>query len=273
MLNTLRGSITITLGLLAAGCNNNPVVPTATQVVLRGYLYAGQPVQDIQLTSSIALTSSDTVDPPISSASIVLSKGGTNYTLVANPAQPGYYFYPGSNLTVATGDAFTIQVNYIGQQLTAETTVPTQPQQVTLSASTMTFEQDTIESPFGTRLSVKGLDTNTVSWSNPSGDYFYVVLESVDSARQVLRNDTLLSRRFISNPTNESSYTINNNSILYTGKYVMRLYHVNKEYADLYLSRQQDTYTLNEPLTNVHNGLGIFSAFASDSLYFTAVLE
>ena len=112
-----------------------------------------------------------------------------------------------------------------------------------------------------------------MAWSNPTAGYFYVVIESIDSSRQFLRNDSVFTRRFVSNPTNEASYTINNNSILYTGRQVLTLYHVNKEYADLYLSRQQDTYSLNEPLTNVHNGLGIFSAFASDSLYFSVVLE
>jgi len=272
-INIRRSLIVLVLGLLAGGCNNNPVIPNETQIVLRGYLYAGQPVQNIQLTSSISIVSTDTVDPPISNASVVLTKGGTSYTLTANPAQPGFYHYPGNNLSVATGDDFTIQVDYDGQRVTAETIVPTQPQQVMLSTNTVRFQQDTVETRFGRRLSIVGLDTAVVTWSNPNADYFYVVIESIDSTRQLLRNDSLFARRFVSNPSNEASYTINNNSILYTGKQVLRLYHVNKEYADLYLSRQQDTYSLNEPLSNVHNGLGIFSAFASDSLYFSVVLE
>jgi hypothetical protein len=53
----------------------------------------------------------------------------------------------------------------------------------------------------------------------------------------------------------------------------VRVYRVNKEYADLYRSRQQDTRSLNEPLTNVQNGLGVFSAFASDSVAVFVVLE
>ncbi|MDA3862202.1 MAG: hypothetical protein PF445_13365 [Melioribacteraceae bacterium] len=53
----------------------------------------------------------------------------------------------------------------------------------------------------------------------------------------------------------------------------MVLYRVNKEYVDLYESRDQDSRNLNEPLTNIENGLGVFSAFASDSVYFNAVKE
>jgi len=53
----------------------------------------------------------------------------------------------------------------------------------------------------------------------------------------------------------------------------MILYRVNQEYVDLYKSRDQDSRNLNEPLTNIENGLGIFSAFANDSVYFYAIKE
>jgi hypothetical protein len=39
------------------------------------------------------------------------------------------------------------------------------------------------------------------------------------------------------------------------------VYRINQEYADLYRTRQQDSRDLNEPLSNVVNGLGVFSAF------------
>ncbi len=259
--------------LLLTGCTGNPAAPSDTQVVLRGYLFAGSPVQDIQLTSSISIFGSDTADPPILNASVVLVKGNNTYALTPNNAAPGFYFYPGTDLAVSTGDIFQILVNVGGQQISAETTVPTKPEQLSLSTTTMHFQPDTIQTRFGLRYSVVGLDTGIVSWSNPLGDYYYIVIESVDSARQLLRGDSVLTRRFVSEPTNQTSYRINNNSILYTGLHILRLYHVNKEYADLYRSREQDSRALNEPLTNVRNGLGIFSAFASDSLSFSIVLE
>ncbi len=265
--------LTIAFVLALGGCTSNPVSPSETQVVLRGYLYAGLPVQDIQLTSSISIFGTDTVDPPITQATVALAKGGSVYGLVANSARPGFYYYPGTDLTVGNGDVFQIHVDYNGQSVTAETTVPSKPQQLALSIPTLHFQPDTFQTRFGTRYSVLGLDTAIVTWSNPLGDYYYIVIESVDSARQLLRGDSLVTRRFVSDPTNQASYRINNNSILYTGLHVLRLYHVNKEYADLYRSREQDSRALNEPLTNVKNGLGIFSAFASDSLSFSVLLE
>jgi len=48
------------------------------------------------------------------------------------------------------------------------------------------------------------------------------------------------------------------------------VYRVNQEYADLYEGRRQDSRDLNEPSTNIENGLGVFSAFNSDSTFFEA---
>jgi hypothetical protein len=264
------------LAALHLSCNKNPIVPEETQMVLRGYLYENKPVHDIQITSSISIASGDTTYPPISNATVILTKNGTRYPLSPDVAQPGYYYYAGNDVSVNVGDDFTIDVDHNGQHVTAETVVPQKPVQVAISVSTLRFQRDTIETPFGTRTTVTGLDSAIVTWSNQAGDYFFITTESVDPSRQLLRDSTsggMFSFRSISQPTNRASFRINDNSILYTGTHILRVYHVNKEYADLYRSRQQDSRVLNEPLTNVKNGLGIFTSFASDSLYFTATLD
>ncbi len=265
--------VLITMTFLWTGCNNNPVFPNDTQVVLQAYLYANQPVKDIQVMSSIAIGSSDTTNTPISNASVALMRNGLRYQLSPSVGSPGYYSYQGNDLTVNAGDDFRIEVVAGGQTLTAETIVPKKPEQISLSIQTVSFQMDSVQSRFGARTRVTSSDSAVVTWSNPSGDYFFVVVESVDAGRQLIRPDSTFTRRFVSDPTNQSSFLVNDNSILYTGKHVVRLYHVDKEYANLYRSRTQDSRTLNEPLTNVNNGLGIFSAFASDSLFFNVKLN
>ena len=259
--------------VVLAGCSNNPTFPSATQVVLQAYLYADQPVQDIHVGSSRAIGGSDSIDTPIADATISLVRNGVRYSLSPNPSLPGSYIYPGKDLTVKIGDQFGIEVDYGGQVITAATVVPTKPEQLALSTSTLRFQLDSVQSRFGNRARINGLDSALIAWSNPNSEYYYVVLESIDQNRQLLRPDSNFTRRFVSEPTNQSTYRINNNAILYTGKHVLKLYHVDKEYADLYRSRLQDSRALNEPLTNVTNGLGIFSAFASDSLSFSVVLQ
>ncbi|MDB4063024.1 hypothetical protein N9541_03055 [Flavobacteriaceae bacterium] len=46
-----------------------------------------------------------------------------------------------------------------------------------------------------------------------------------------------------------------------------------KEYALLYETSTQDSRDLNEPYTNINNGLGIFSGFASQEVYFEVIKQ
>lgn len=256
--------------LVLASCTENPVLPTEEQIVVRGFLYANEPVEDIQIGSSLPIGSTDTLNPPISNAVVVLLKNGNPYTLRPSTTKSGYYFYPGSDLLVQSGDKFNIQIEHNNQVVTAETIVPEKPSNVSLSQDTIVFKSDTISTPFGSRSFLTSDDTVLVSWNNPNGDYYYTVVESVDPNRQSLQTDTV--RRMvplISQPTSLNHFRVPTMSLDYTGRYRMKLYHVNKEYADLYRSREQDSRSLNEPLTNVKNGLGVFSAFASDSVFFT----
>jgi hypothetical protein len=125
-------------------------------------------------------------------------------------------------------------------------------------------------------------DTVLVTWSNASQEYYYIVIESADSSGTLIRDTTGgffggggggFGFRLISQPTNQSSYRINPGEIQYTGKHTVKLYRINKEYADLYRSRMQDSRALNEPLTNVTDGLGVFSAFSSESMEFMVTLD
>ena len=116
-----------------------------------------------------------------------------------------------------------------------------------------------------------------MSWSNPSQLPHYVVVQSEDSTAQPLRTDSLgnfiFTRQFVTEPTTNNYYRVPQADFSYTGKYRITLYRVNKEYVDLYASRQQDSRSLNEPSTNVKNGLGIFTAFASDSAFVNVGLK
>ncbi len=46
------------------------------------------------------------------------------------------------------------------------------------------------------------------------------------------------------------------------------MYRINAEYAQLYGNRTQDSRDLNEPPSNIRNGLGVFSAFNISSVFF-----
>jgi hypothetical protein len=264
------------------GCTSNPTMPSETGIVLRGYLYAQEPVSDIQLTMSNTIGSSDSTYSPIITASVALIKNDVRYGLNADPTRPGYYIFSGNGLSVNTGDIFHIEVSYGGKLITAQTDVPPKPEGMAMSASTMHFTKDSIQTPMGVRTMTGSDDTVLVTWSNASQEYYYIVIESVDSSGTLIRDTTGgflggggggFGFRLISQPTNQSSYRISPGEIQYTGKHIVKLYRINKEYADLYRSRMQDSRALNEPLTNVTDGLGVFSAFSSDSMEFMVTLD
>jgi hypothetical protein len=251
------------LSLLAA-CSASATLPYSEQIVVTAYLYAYRPVTDIEVTSTIPLESADTMGTPILDATVRLTKRGITYDLSPSAAA-GFYSYAGNDLTVTVGDTFDLTVVYDGHTATAKTIVPQPPVGLALSATEMTI--DTSEGlPFDTVPFV-------VRWSNPTKDYFFTVVEPVDSSQQTIpgrgngRGQTAAGSVF-SAPTQADSAVIPFTSIHYFGPQRLRLYRVPPEYVALYESRQQDSRDLNEPATNIHGGLGIFSAFAGDSAFF-----
>jgi hypothetical protein len=261
------------------GCQENPIIPEEEQIVLQAYLYADEPVNEVTVMLSRPLSSSDTVNTLISNANVFLYKGNSSYQLTPSVLEPGKYYYTGNDLSILSSDKYKIEVTYNGMITTAETFVPLKPMNMVINDTTMTFIKDTITMPFGgegIREVIRTSDSLVVTWSNPNLEAYYVVVENVDPNPQLLQSDTLfrfMDRRFVTEPIMRDYYRIFDQDIKYTGRHKITLYHVNQEYVDLYKSRQQDSRSLNEPLTNVKNGLGIFTAFASDSLFFNVIFQ
>jgi hypothetical protein len=263
--------------LAASGCSNNPVVPEEKNLVLQAYLYANEPVTDITVMMSNPISSSDTSNELVSGANVVLYKNGATYQLTSSSSSAGKYVYLANDLQVQSGDQYTIQVSFEGITASAETEVPQKPVGLSTNTSSITFTRETVTTPFGGTMDrITTSDSLIVSWGNSTGAAYYVVMESVDPNRQSIRSDTFPSfanMRFVTEPTTDDRYRAFEQDINYTGKHKITLYRVNQEYVDLYKSREQDSRSLNEPLTNVKNGLGIFTAFASDSLFINVVLQ
>jgi hypothetical protein len=244
-----------------AGCSEGtPMEPDADLLVVRAYLYAGQPVSDIQLTGTLPLGSADSIAPPVNDASVALVKEGRRYPLERSAGDSGYYRYAGADLAVLAGDRFDLVVQHRGRTVTAHTTVPVAPQAVALSRDTMMIP----ENPDFTFL--RGDSSRvSVSWTGATAALWYVVVENLEANPEpiVLPNAPFnrARQRFIAPPTEANAFTIGVMNLTHYGRHRVTVYRINEEYAGLYRTRQQDSRDLNEPLTNIVNGLGIFSAF------------
>ncbi|MBN2288288.1 MAG: DUF4249 family protein [Candidatus Glassbacteria bacterium] len=263
--------------LAAAACTEDtPFVPESDVVVIRGYLYADEPVTEIQLASTVGLGSEDSVGPPVSDADVKLIKEGNVYSLVPTPGREGYYHYPGTGLTVNTGDRFRIEVAYYGKLASAETAVPPAPAGVAMTVDELVIQDFSAGGfGFGRRFMVEDTSAVRVTWLNQDNSAYYVALENVETDPQAIETGMPFGRpmRIISIPITGDEYIISLFSVTHYGRHKAKVYRVNQEYVDLFASRQQDTRDLNEPLTNVVNGLGVFTAFNSDSAFFTVVHE
>lgn len=258
-------------------CDSETPVETQSELaVVRAYLYANEPVYDVQITKTLALGSEDTLAPPINDAEVILIKEGQEFLLTPSDGDSGYYHYTGDDLVVSAGDEFEIRVTCLGKTATGITYVPSAPENLEISGDELIIEEFSFDEFPGERPDFTD-STNQllVSWENPDLSLYYVVVANIDDdPEEIESEDGFMGRmpvRFVSVPTSMDEYQVNRMTLTHYGKHAVKVYRINQEYADLYQSRNQDSRDLNEPLTNIENGLGVFSAFNSATVYFNAV--
>ncbi len=257
-----------------ACADSDPVGPDGDILVVRAFLFAGEPVADIRITTTVPLVSEDTVGIPVSDATVWLERDGVRFNLIATTGVAGAYHYPGSDLVVGVGEIFELGISRGSESISATTMVPPPPEGFAVSSDVM--EVVDITAGFGGRGGGGGLAFGglIVRWINPERDLFFVVVDNLETdpaqipAPEFIRQ----ARRFTSAPTPADSTQISQLSLTHLGDHRIRLYRVNQEYADLYEGRVQDSRDLNEPPSNILGGLGVFSAFSSSEGTFTAIL-
>ena len=176
-------------------------------------------------------------------------------------------------LKIESGNKYFIEILQGEDVISAETTVPQTPDSMKLSPSLIEIDPDL--TPWEMRQT--GIADIEVTWANPDGDYFYVLVENIEYDPEDIefgfsgfkggRNFRFLSQPFITDTYIIRVFL----SVQQYGTHRVRLYSVNQEYADLYENREQDSRNLTEPLSNVENGLGIFTAFSYDEAFFEVV--
>ena len=256
--------------IISFGCEENISTEIDKDiVVVQGFIYADQPVTDISITEVLPLGSEDTLAPPITNAEVFISKGNDKFLLISDEEHEGFYFYPGNDLLISSGDELSLEVNINDEKILSETTVPPKPTNLELNSDILLIPEFVIGFP-------PDLEYYSIilTWDNFDNSYYYVIIENIeDDAEPIEVGSGKFVSRFVSKPSISNEYRVSFRTVTHFGKHLMVLYRVNQEYVDLYESRNQDSRNLNEPLTNIENGLGVFSAFASDSVYFYAIKE
>lgn len=270
---------TVLAGVVACS-DTSTTAPGSRSAVVRAYLYAGQPVSDIRLTYTAPIGTPDSLaelaSPPINTADVALIRNGVRYVLTKSPGDSGYYRYAGADLVVKEGDVFDFEARVDGQTITARTTVPVRPSGARVSSPTLTVPTFA-QGPGGGPPNVAA-STVQVRWNRVSDALFFVTLENTETSPTAIDlglpggfGNGLRVRRIVFPPTSADSVPVSLFSLSYLGRHTVRVWRVNDEYAQLYATLQQDSRDLNEPATNIHGGLGVFSAFAADTTVLTVV--
>ncbi len=276
MNNKLFFSALFSITFLTLSCEGDLLpVPEADLIVVRGYLYAGQPVTDVIIASTLALDDESETAIPIDSAVVVLKRGAEKFVLSpvhsydtteTDTTFSITYTYPDSDLVVAEGDTFILDINYGEQHLTSEAIVPAKPDSFSSNIDTMyvpSFDRnrDYIRWIFA--------DSNIIrlNWDNPEDHFHYLLMDNVEEDPEPLEK-TLPPRwrRFISEPFIDTSYAMRASTITHFGRHDIVLFHVQTDYVLLYQSSGQNSRDLNEPYNNINGGLGMFTAFNSDTV-------
>lgn len=274
-LPTSRAATVLAVAALLGACGDpTPTAPGAAEPVVRAYLYAGQPVNDIRLTWTVPISPTDTTvavaPPPINDARLALVRNGVRYALTKSPGDSGYYQYNGTDLVVREGDTWTLEGAVGAQALSARTVVPVRPSGARVGSATLTVPTLMIgPGGLGGGRPDLSLAQTMVRWTRTPGALYFVTLENTEAAPVAidfgLPERLRGRRRVVFAPTAADSLPINALGLPFLGRYRVQVWRVNEEYAALYNTLQQDSRDLNEPFTNITGGVGVFTAFAADT--------
>ena len=264
------------IGFLSYACSPVPEVVFDNYVV-EAYVYSGEPVRNITIKTLVPLSEPEGKSVRIDKGNVLLKKGGKSYPLEYHLATKKYR-YNGLDLDIAPYDIIDLEVEVNGRVATASTHVPTPPIHIRSSKAQMVIPTINSGADFLTGNPLADAEI-IVHWSNPTNELHYTVIEFRSNLlRPILPSDVqavvdgiLEDFAIITTPSTDTTLTVNGALLPSYGPYMIKIYKVNQEYADLYESEEQDSRDLNEPPSNIINARGIFSAFASDSIAFEVV--
>lgn len=244
--------------------------------VVEAYLYVGKEFDNVKLSSMISFGADSLGGEAITDAEITLEGESDSWILVHNDSVSGQYYLEDIP-AIEPGETFQLQIEIGEEILSAATVIPDDPPAVSMSSTSVYIPKVDDIRDFQ---NVEMPDPVELTWDNPDAKYYFLDIQNIETYPVSIMPDPPDDRpappggfafQMITEPTNNNYYSINLRQLEYFGTHRIVFTSVNEEYVYLYNSLNQDTRELNEPFTNVENGLGIFTAFNSDTLYLEVV--
>jgi hypothetical protein len=250
---------------LFEGCDTGSEIAFDTDtVVVNGYLFGGENIDSFRITKSNSY--SETIDSLETFDNLEVSISDGNQTFLLASIGNGYY--QNLNQIIENEKTYELSFDYNGKNIYSTTYVPAQ-KEVSISANSIAVEK--IE--LGTMPSFTATDPIQLTWDNSENDYYYVVIENIESEPEYINERQATQARprpfvFITEPSVMNSYNIDTRrDVEQFGTHQIVVFRVNPEYAALYATADATSSSIVEPPTNIENGLGIFTGVSSDTLY------
>jgi|TARA_Y100000310_G_scaffold257429_1_gene265492 hypothetical protein len=262
--------------IYVSGCTeSSPLISDEDLMVVWGFVYANEPITDIKLTRTLPLDADSSSEfSTINDAEVAVIVNGDRFECELASGDSGIYQYLANDLSINSGNQTSIEIEWQGQSIKGESTVPQPPSGLELESNIMEIPNFSDRQSFMEWRQSENQEV-VVTWETESeDDWFYVVLKNLEQNPTPIEINSTFSERMreiIFPPVQDNSYRIRLPLIEFLGLHEIQVYRVNREYVDLYESRAQDTRDLNEPLTNIEGGLGVFSAFNSSKINMTVI--
>jgi len=258
---------TIVMLIILSGCTKEVITGDSNidVPVVEAFLEPGKNIS-VQLSKMIPfIEGGSTGSFNLESEELHIDYNGTDYLLSPVAGKPGEYRSSDTNLVAVTGGLYNLFFDYNGIKVTSTTSIPSPPTNIGLSSTILEVDPDVV-GPNAT------VDPMIVSWDNPDNAYHVIIVEYMESIYDPisvnLSSDSFSKfKKIATEPILDNTYELNTRQhLVFFGTYSITIYKVQEEYVNLYENIGQSSLNLTEPLTNIINGLGIFTGINSDTL-------
>jgi len=248
-------------------CEKEVTLEIIDELVVEALLHEGQPVDSVKFSKVISFEAETEPPKPNDLVPIIKTDDGEEFTLNFT-GEEGVYGNP--DLIIKAGKSYTLEVEFNGKIVSAETFAPSPPTDLTISDSEVIMAKIT---SFQDLQNQTMPDPIEINWEAEEGAYYFVQVKNIEDEPEIV-NDLFASSNFkrpdfLTEPSINNFYTINTfRDITHFGTYEVIIYRVNPEYVTLYEDNSSGSEGITEIRTNVQNGFGIFTAVNSKKVVF-----
>jgi hypothetical protein len=247
---------------LITACHKKIETPVAESLpVIEAFLRPDQ-VPFVGINHEILTNTTDTLGQPFKNLTVTIRTPDGESRHMSYSSDGTYH--PRRDWFPVAGVTYQLIIEYNGGALTAKTTLPPKPANV--SVSTTTLAVATFKPAPGDPVP----DPVKISWDNPDHAYFMLVVENADiqpaSIFDIPQNQDLPQATFNSALLEANQFDLDYLKFGDYGNYRVILYRVNQEFVDFYNQNTQTVGTSASTYSNISGALGVFTSVNADTL-------